>query len=117
MTTTAARSVVLGIVSLAGWHIVCRTAGVTEAWDAPAYWRLWYPLSLALSAIAGAALARRGWAAGAIVTFAQLPVMWWSSAPADATWPLGLIIASLLAVPAVAISALTGWLAARSRPA
>lgn len=59
-------------------------------------------------------LKRSAWIAGVIVTFAQLPVILINGA----TGPLlsaGLIILCLLAIPAIAISALSGWSAVRVR--
>ncbi len=106
---------VLLVCSMLYWHSVCWVAGVTEPWDADAYWRLWYPASLGLAALTGAAFKRRGWMAGAILTFAQLPVIWLNTG-SSSLWAFGLAIAWVLAVPAVAISAFTGWFAARSRP-
>lgn len=96
------------------WHLACRYAGVTEPWDADAYWTGWYPASIALSAFAGFVFGRGGWSAGALVTFAQLPVMWLNADTAP-IWAVALITSCVLAVPAVAISTLTGRLGARRR--
>ena len=53
--------------------------------------------------------------AGVILTFAQLPVIW-LNAGTISLWVIGLAMSCILAVPAVAISAFTGWFAARLRP-
>jgi hypothetical protein len=105
---------VLLVCSMLYWQSVCRVTGATEPWDADAYWRAWYPASFGLSALAGLFFKRRGWMAGAILTFAQLPVMWLNSGTGF-LWVVGLMMLSILAIPVVAISALTGWLAARPR--
>ena len=97
------------------WYAVARATGTAEPWDADAYWRLWYPVSLALSAVAGSWLRRRGWAAGAILTAAQLPVMWLNTGTGP-LWAVGLLMVAALAAPAVIVSALAGRLAShRSR--
>ena len=98
------------------WHLVCRVTGTREAWDADTYWRLWYPASFGLSAFAGLFFHRRGWIAGVILTFAQLPVMWLNTG-AGSLWMIGIMMSCVLALPVAAISAMTGWLAARRWPA
>ncbi len=94
------------------WQLVCQVMGVDEPWDAPAYWAFAYPASLVLAAIAGLLLRRDGWLAGAVLTFAQLPVMWVNNGTGP-LWAVGLLFLCLLAIPAVALSTLTGWFASR----
>lgn len=96
------------------WLLVSRLARVPEPWDAQSYWSLWYPLALALSAAAGPLLGKRGWMAGAIGISAQLPVMWATRWTGE-MWQLGVLTAIVLAIPASALSALTGWLATRRK--
>ena len=108
------KPIVLLAFSLFYWSLVCRVAGVSEPWDADAYWRLCYPLSVALSAGAGLLLRTRGWMAGAIVTFAQLPVMAWNAEGGE-FWAAGLLLLVLLALPAMAVSTWVGRAAARRR--
>ncbi|USU04065.1 hypothetical protein NF699_13515 [Sphingomonadaceae bacterium OTU29LAMAA1] len=97
-------------VSLLYWFLVGRIAGVTEPWDAPAYWRLWYPASFLFAAIGGYVFRRRHWSAGAIVTFAQLPVLSANTGMGIFS-PLALALLTLLAVPCVAMSAFAGRVA------
>ena len=94
------------------WQFVCQNSEVAEPWDTEAYWPLWYPISLALSAIAGFFLKNDGWLAGAIITLMQLPIMWFNSGVGPLIL-VGLFFLSVLAVPAVAISLLAGRLGAR----
>jgi hypothetical protein len=112
--STGLKSLALLVGSALYWQSVCWLNGVTEPWDANAYWRLWYPMSFGLSALAGISFKPRGWMAGAILTFAQLPVMWLNTGPSF-LWPVGVMATSVLAVPVVGISALTGWCAVRAR--
>ena len=106
------KRIVLLLASLLYWSVVCRIGNVEEPWDADAYWRLCYPLSFVLSAGAGLLLRSRGWMAGAIVTFAQLPVMAWTAGWGN-LWAAGVLTAVVLAIPVVAVSALSGWFATR----
>jgi hypothetical protein len=96
------------------WLIVREVAGVNEPWDSSAYWHLWYPVCLSLSATAGYFLKQDGWLAGPVLVFAQLPIMWLNSEP-DALLMLGLFLLCILAVPAVAVSFVAGTLAMRVR--
>ena len=108
------RVIVLLACSLLYWSLVGRSAGVAEPWDAAAYWRLCYPLSLVLAGGAGLVFRTRGWLAGAIVTFAQLPVMAWNGG-GTLSWGMAMPFLAVLALPAMAVSAGTGWLAVRRR--
>ncbi|MEG3082712.1 hypothetical protein U1707_03590 [Sphingomonas sp. PB2P12] len=107
---------VLLACSMFYWHLVCRVTGTQEPWDADTYWRVWYPVSLGLAAFAGLFFQRRGWMAGAILTFAQLPVMWLNTGAGN-IWVTGIVMSCVLALPVAAISAMAGWLAVRRRSA
>lgn len=103
------------------WLAVARGAGVAEPWDAAGYWTVWYPVSLLLAAGGGYVVGRgtrknAGWAAGAIVTLAQLPVME-LGAGTSGLWPAGLLVLLVLAVPAMALAALAGWVARKKKAA
>lgn len=101
-------------VGMVYWWLTGRRAGVTEPWDAAAYWSVAYPLSLLLSALAGFRFRAHAWSAGAAITFAQLPVI----ALQGAVGPLlgaGLVILALLSIPAMGLAALAGRLARRRR--
>lgn len=102
---------VLLIVSLLYWFLVGRVAGVGEPWDAAVYWRVWYPASFIGAAIGGFVLPRRGWTAGAIVTFAQFPIMWLDTG-IEAFSLLALALLTLLAMPVAAVATLAGAFAA-----
>lgn len=114
MNADLAKPSVLLVCSVLYWMLVCWVTGVKEPWDAHAYGRLWYPVSLFLAGVGGVILNSRAWMAGVIVTLAQFPSMLMHSATGPLL-PAGLIILCVLAIPAVAISALSGWIAARVR--
>ncbi|TCP83619.1 hypothetical protein C8J42_1181 [Sphingomonas sp. PP-CE-1A-559] len=114
MNTGLLKIYILMVFSVLYWSFACWVTGTNEPWDADAYWRSWYPASLCLAGIAGLMFKGRGWMAGAILTFAQLPVMWMNTATGPLL-PAGLMVLCLLAMPAVAISASSGWLAVRLR--
>lgn len=96
------------------WQLVSGVTGAAEPWDATTYWRVWYPISFGLAALAGMFFGKRGWIAGTVVTLVQLPVMWLNSGTGS-LWVAGLMTLCVLAMPVAATSALTGWLAARAR--
>ena len=103
------------VVGLFYWELVRRWSGVTEPWDAPAYWSLAYPGALLLSASAVVLFRRRAWVAGAAIVLAQLPVILWhgGSGPLLAA---GLFFLGMLSLPAMAAAALAGRVARRFRP-
>ncbi|MEH3048517.1 hypothetical protein [Sphingomonas adhaesiva] len=102
-TRTIFRLLAVLLASLLYWTLVSHVANVAEPWDAPAYWRGWYPGALLLSAVGGRLI---GWSAGAIVIAAQAPVMAINGALAADGWPIALPFLLALAVPAVAVAAL-----------
>ena len=116
MSKRAVPTIALLLAGLSYWQLVCALAGTDEPWDAPSYWRLWYPASLALSAVAGWWARERGWRAGATLTFAQWPVMWINTGTGP-LWAAGLLMLFALSVPAITVSALAGARASRSRAA
>ena len=95
------------------WQYICYVSAVGEPWDADAYWTIWYPVSLVLSALAGFLLRSRWGLAGIIVTGAQLPVMWMN----NGTGPLlmvGLIMLCGLSIPAGLVAMLVDrWATSR----
>ena len=105
---------VLAVISMLYWLLVSHVSGAKEPWDAAGYWLIWYPGSLLLSAVGGFAFGRRGWSAGAIVTVAQLPVMWVNT-EFGGLLIVGVVFLAILAVPAVMLSALFGHLRVASR--
>lgn len=113
MTARSIQPLALLLVSLLYWQLVSHVSGAKEPWDADGYWRIWYPGSLVLSALAGFVLRRRSWLAGVIVTSAQLPVMWVNTGFGGLLM-VGATILCILAVPAIAVSMIGGRLA-RSR--
>ena len=95
-------------VSLAFWAVASLLAGVEEPWDAASFWTFIYPAALGLSAGLGFMLARYQWTAGAIVMFAQIPVVMASSS-VSSLLGAGVVYAAILSIPAIALS----WFAGR----
>ena len=116
MHALAVRAFTLLIIGGVYWQIVCQGTGAREPWDADTYWYLWYPISCLLSAIAGILFRKKGWLAGGIITFSQLPILWLNNGEGSLV-AVGLLFLTLLAVPTIALSALAGWCAVRVRSA
>lgn len=114
MNTAPMKMTILLVGSVFYWLFVSWLTGAKEPWDAGTYWRLWYPASLGLSALAGLMFEKRRWMAGIVVTFAQLPVIWGHNDRGDFL-VIGLMMLGVLAVPAMGLSALSGWFATRYR--
>lgn len=100
------------VVSLIFWTGVSLITGTKEPWDLAIYWTIIYPAALALSAVCGAMLKSSQWSAGAIIMFAQIPVVVAYSG-ASALLSVGILFAAILAIPAVMLS----WLVGRLRKA
>ena len=115
MNIRAIKVVTLLIVSVLYWQTAVESTGAREPWDAPSYWSFWYPVSLGMSAVAGFVFRPNGWWAGLLLTFAQLPVMWFNTG----TGPLlvvGIVFLAALAIPAITVSYVTSRVADRLRP-
>ena len=106
------RLIQMSVLLLAGglyWQTVVWVTGANEPWDAHAYWHLWYPISLLMSAFAGPFVRQSPWQAGLLLTLAQLQIMWLNSGVGP-LMVFGLAYLLALAIPAMAISQITGWL-------
>jgi hypothetical protein len=101
-------------VSLAFWAVASLLAGVEEPWDAASFWTVIYPAALELSAVLGFMLARYQWTAGAIVMFAQIPVVMASSG-VSSLLGAGVVYAAILSIPAIALSWFAGRVGQRYR--
>jgi hypothetical protein len=104
------------ILSLAFWAVASLSAGVAEPWDAESFWRLMYPGALALSAVAGLLFPQRSMVWGAVVMFAQIPLVMLFSG-AGPLLAVGVLYAAVLSVPAMALSWLAGVARRRLRTA
>lgn len=80
-------------------------SGRTEAWDAPAYWTVTYPLAIALAVWLGWRVPRGAWRWGLVVMLAQAVTLA-ATASGFSLLPLGLIVFGVLALPAIALAQL-----------
>jgi hypothetical protein len=94
------------------WSIASLAVGGREAWDVPAYWTLWYPLALLLSAALGFLFPVRPWRWPIAVMLVQLPVMLFVAGGGANLLPLGVVLLLILALPAM-LAAAVGAVAAR----
>ncbi|WP_300627131.1 hypothetical protein [Pseudomonas sp.] len=100
------------VASLFFWAVVSAITGAKEPWDLAGYWTIIYPAALALSVVLGAVLKSAQWSAGAVVMFAQIPVVLVISG-ASPLLGVGILYAAVLSIPAMALS----WLAGKVRQA
>lgn len=114
MPNQSARIVVLTVLAVLYWLAISHSTQAKEPWDAASYWTAAYPGSLLLSGAAGVAFPKRGWLAGVIVTFAQLPVLWIGNG-IGSMWVFGIILLAILALPAAAVASLASRFAARAQ--
>ena len=95
------------------WLLTSLITGRSEAWDAPMYWSVTYPLALLLAGVLGYRAPRRAWRWGLAVMLVQAPVMLLTSGSSLNLLPLGLAMFAVLALPAIAAATfaarLRGW--------
>jgi hypothetical protein len=111
----------LAVAALTGigvWCGISVVSGEPEAWDSPLYWRLGYPLLLAL----GCALAwrfRRHWSgmAFALMLAQLLPlvIVGLVLGRSFALLPIGVALFSLLSLPLLVAMGLVAWARGRRR--
>lgn len=114
MNVNAAKLVLIFASGLIYWQLTCLWSGKEEPWDSDRYLTLWYPVSIILSGCGGYFLGRRGWISGAVITFAQVPIVIIN----NGIGPLlaaGLLILVFMAIPPIIVSFLTGRYAARRK--
>lgn len=96
-------TIVACVISVSFWLAASWSAGVNEPWDAQCYWTVLYPASLALTLTLGLLFQQRGWLAGPIVMFGQIPCVMMTS-EAGPLLAVGILYSILLSIPAVMLS-------------
>ena len=91
---------ILGGASL--WLLTSLISGRAEAWDAPMYWTVTYPLAILLAGVLGYRAPRRAWRWGLLVMLVQAPVLMLTSGSSMSLLPLGLALFAVLSLPAIA---------------
>ena len=85
------------------WFATAVISGKAEAWDSSLYWTATYPLALGLAAGLGYWAPERPWRWGLTVMLAQAAALALASSDFGLL-PLGLVLFSVLALPAVALA-------------
>ncbi|MBC3372359.1 hypothetical protein HU762_00275 [Pseudomonas sp. SWRI92] len=96
-------TIVACVTSVSFWLAASWSSGVNEPWDAQCYWAVLYPASLALTLTLGLLFQKRGWVAGPIVMFGQIPCVMMASG-AGPLLAVGILYCALLSIPAVMLS-------------
>lgn len=97
------------------WLVTAGITGKREAWDSTWYWTVSYPLAIALAGGLGYWLPEKPWRWGLTVMLVQAVLL--VGAGADfSLLPLGLILFTVLAMPAVGLARVTARLRARHEP-
>jgi hypothetical protein len=95
------------------WLVTIGISGKTEAWDSSLYWTVAYPLAIALAGGLGYWAPEKPWRWGMAVMLAQAVAL--AVASSDfGLLPLGLILFSVLALPAVGLARLMAKIRLRS---
>lgn len=83
------------------WLAVAGISGQREAWDSPLYWSVAYPLCIGLAGMLGYRVPEKPWRWGLAVMLAQA-VLLVASGSDFGLLPPGLVVFSVLALPAIA---------------
>jgi hypothetical protein len=96
------------------WLVAAGVSGKREAWDSSIYWIAAYPLSIGLAGGLGYWVPEKPWRWGLAVMWAQALALITSGSDFGLL-PLGLIMFSILALPAIGVAALMARFRLRSR--
>jgi hypothetical protein len=88
------------------WVLTSLISGRPEAWDAPFYWTVSYPLAILLAGVVGYLAPHRAWRWGLVVMLVQALVMVVTSSGSFGLLPLGLLLLGVLSLPATALAVL-----------
>jgi len=102
MNATRAYAAALGGGAIL-WLATAGISGRTEAWDSSLYWVAAYPLSIALAGALGYWAPEKPWRWGLAVMLSQALVLVLASS-GFSLLPLGLILFSVLALPAMGLA-------------
>jgi hypothetical protein len=94
------------------WFATSAASGRREPWDSSLYWTVAYPVAILLSGVLGYVFPQRPWRWAAVVIFSQLIVMIVGGS-GFGLLPLGLVLLTVLALPAVGLASLGSWLRRR----
>jgi hypothetical protein len=95
------------------WIAAAGISGKTEAWDSSLYWTAAYPLSIGLAGVLGYWAPEKPWRWGLAVMLAQAVVLVFAGS-GFGMLPFGLILFSILALPAIGLACLTAMIRRRS---
>lgn len=94
------------------WLVTAAITGRREAWDSGLYWTVAYPLAIVLAGVLGYRVPERPWRWAWAILLAQAAVL--AVADSDLSLlPLGLIMFSVLALPAMAVARMTAGIRLR----
>jgi peptidoglycan/LPS O-acetylase OafA/YrhL len=104
-------ALVAGLAGAVLWWLVAAATGRREAWDAPLYWAVAYPVALVVCAGLGYVHRDRPWRWALVLFQGQFLAMCLYGGEVGNLWPLGMALFAVLALPGMALARL----AARAR--
>ena len=101
---------------IALWVMTMVISGRREAWDAPIYWNVAYPLAVIVSAVLGYVVPQRPWRWAVTLMLAQAGTLAVTAASFQLL-PLGLITFAMLSLPLVVSAKLASVIRRRGQSA
>jgi len=98
------------LIGMTLWFAVSLMSGRTEAWDAPQYWTIAFPLLLISATALGYAFPEKPWRWALALFLSQLPAMMIYSGEVGNLFPLGIIMFGILSLPAIICAKGGRWL-------
>ena len=95
------------------WLLAAGVSGRREAWDSSLYWTVAYPLGICLAGGLGYWVPEKPWRWGLAIMLAQAVVLV-ASGSDFGLLPLGVILFSMLALPAIGVASFMARLRLRS---
>lgn len=97
------------MIGMTLWFAVSFISGRTEAWDAPQYWTIAFPLLLISAAALGYAFPEKPWRWALALFLSQMPAMMIRSGEVGNLWPLGLMMLAFYSLPAIVCAKGGAW--------
>lgn len=107
---TGVAATLAGVAGALLWFVSAFVSGRREAWDAPFYWMIAFPASLAVCAALGWRFPQRPWRWALLLFQGQFIAMCMRNGEVGSLAPLGMLMFALLSLPGMLVAGLAARL-------